>query len=107
MVTSLTVDPSRWAPPTDTITLERARAVATGVLRTVDHVVAGASTCTGSTGTGSLSTGEIAVACLLSRGHLLIDDIPGVGKTLLAQVMAAAVGGTLPPHPGHARPPAR
>ena len=37
---------------------------------------------------------ELAAACLLSRGHLLIEDIPGVGKTLLAQVVAAAVGGT-------------
>jgi MoxR-like ATPase len=37
---------------------------------------------------------EVAAACLLSRGHLLIEDIPGVGKTLLAQVIAAAVGGS-------------
>ena len=36
----------------------------------------------------------MAAACLLSSGHLLIEDIPGVGKTLLAQVVAAAVGGT-------------
>ncbi|MEZ5249739.1 MAG: AAA family ATPase [Ilumatobacteraceae bacterium] len=36
---------------------------------------------------------EIAAACVLSR-HLLIEDIPGVGKTLLAQSIAAAVGGT-------------
>ena len=38
--------------------------------------------------------GMAAAACLLSSGHLLIEDIPGVGKTLLAQVVAAAVGGT-------------
>ncbi len=37
---------------------------------------------------------EVAVATLLSGGHLLIEDIPGVGKTLLAQVMARSVGGT-------------
>ena len=36
----------------------------------------------------------IAVACLLSGGHLLIEDIPGVGKTLLAQALAASVGGS-------------
>ncbi|HWL45677.1 MAG TPA: MoxR family ATPase [Ilumatobacter sp.] len=35
-----------------------------------------------------------AVACLLSGGHLLIEDIPGVGKTLLAQALAASVGGS-------------
>lgn len=37
---------------------------------------------------------EVATACVLAGGHLLIEDIPGVGKTLLAQSMAAAVGGT-------------
>lgn len=36
----------------------------------------------------------IAVACLLAGGHLLIEDIPGVGKTLLAQALAASVGGS-------------
>lgn len=37
---------------------------------------------------------EIATACVLAGGHLLIEDIPGVGKTLLAQSLAAAIGGT-------------
>ena len=27
---------------------------------------------------------KLAVACLLARGHLLIEDIPGVGKTTLS-----------------------
>ncbi|HTR49413.1 MAG TPA: AAA family ATPase [Kofleriaceae bacterium] len=35
-----------------------------------------------------------AVATLLARGHLLIEDIPGVGKTTLARALAAALGGT-------------
>jgi MoxR-like ATPase len=35
-----------------------------------------------------------AVIALLSRGHLLIEDIPGVGKTTLARALAAALGGT-------------
>ena len=35
-----------------------------------------------------------AVVSLLSRGHLLIEDIPGVGKTTLARALAAALGGT-------------
>ena len=35
-----------------------------------------------------------AVVALLSRGHLLIEDIPGVGKTTLARALAGAVGGT-------------
>jgi len=37
---------------------------------------------------------EIAVTTLLSGGNLLIEDIPGVGKTLLAQGLTRAVGGT-------------
>ena len=37
---------------------------------------------------------EVSVATLLAGGHLLIEDLPGVGKTLLAQVLARAVGGT-------------
>jgi MoxR-like ATPase len=35
-----------------------------------------------------------AVVTLLSRGHLLIEDIPGVGKTTLARALAGALGGT-------------
>lgn len=35
-----------------------------------------------------------AIACVLSGGHLLIEDIPGVGKTLLAQAIASSVGGS-------------
>lgn len=37
---------------------------------------------------------DTALACLFSGGHLLIEDIPGVGKTLLAQALAMSVGGT-------------
>ena len=33
-----------------------------------------------------------ALIALLARGHLLIEDIPGVGKTTLARSLAAAVG---------------
>ena len=35
---------------------------------------------------------KLALACLLARGHLLIEDIPGVGKSTLAQALAAALG---------------
>jgi MoxR-like ATPase len=33
-----------------------------------------------------------AVVCLLARGHLLIEDVPGVGKTTLAQGLARSLG---------------
>lgn len=36
---------------------------------------------------------ELVLACLLSRGHLLFDDLPGLGKTTLAKALAQAVGG--------------
>jgi len=35
---------------------------------------------------------KLALACLLARGHLLIEDIPGVGKSTLAQALAGILG---------------
>ena len=35
---------------------------------------------------------RFALTCLLARGHLLIEDLPGVGKTTLAQVLARTLG---------------
>ncbi|MEN9890756.1 MAG: hypothetical protein RLY78_1051 [Pseudomonadota bacterium] len=35
---------------------------------------------------------RLALACLLARGHLLIEDLPGLGKTLLAQTLAGVLG---------------
>jgi MoxR-like ATPase len=35
---------------------------------------------------------RFALACLLARGHLLIEDMPGVGKTTLAHVLARTLG---------------
>jgi MoxR-like ATPase len=35
---------------------------------------------------------RLAVACLLARGHLLIEDLPGVGKTTLAHTLARLLG---------------
>ncbi len=35
---------------------------------------------------------RMSLACLLARGHLLIEDIPGVGKTTLAHVLAKSIG---------------
>lgn len=37
---------------------------------------------------------ELTVAGFLSGGHILIEDIPGVGKTMLARTLAISVGGT-------------
>jgi len=35
---------------------------------------------------------RLALACMLARGHLLIEDLPGVGKTTLAHVLARSLG---------------
>ncbi|OIP08102.1 MAG: AAA family ATPase [Betaproteobacteria bacterium CG2_30_68_42] len=35
---------------------------------------------------------KLALACLLAGGHLLIEDVPGVGKTTLAQALAKLLG---------------
>ena len=35
---------------------------------------------------------RLALACLIARGHLLIEDVPGVGKTTLAHALARSLG---------------
>jgi MoxR-like ATPase len=57
--------------------------LAAALIGTMDAVIA-----------GKHDVVEVSVATLLSGGHLLIEDVPGVGKTLLAQVLARSVGGT-------------
>jgi MoxR-like ATPase len=41
---------------------------------------------------GKRSQVQDCVACLLAGGHLLIEDVPGVGKTTLAHALAASLG---------------
>lgn len=47
----------------------------------------GASLC------GKADVIEFVLACLLAKGHLLIEDLPGLGKTTLAKALAHAIGG--------------
>jgi MoxR-like ATPase len=35
----------------------------------------------------------MVIACLISRGHLLFDDLPGLGKTTLAKALSRTIGG--------------
>ncbi|MFO1007789.1 MAG: MoxR family ATPase [Planctomycetaceae bacterium] len=58
-----------------TLLLQRLRTALNGVLRGKADVV------------------ENVLVCLLARGHLLLEDRPGLGKTTLAKALAAAVGG--------------
>ena len=41
---------------------------------------------------GKPKTTKLALTCLLAKGHLLIEDVPGVGKTTLAHSLANALG---------------
>ena len=59
----------------------RAQGLADQVVREVGQVILGKQT-----------EIRLAVACLLARGHLLIEDVPGVGKTLLARSLASVLG---------------
>src|ERR1044071_7124887 len=40
---------------------------------------------------GQAEVVRLSLVCLLARGHLLIEDVPGVGKTTLAQALARSV----------------
>jgi MoxR-like ATPase len=42
---------------------------------------------------GKQEVTELVLACLLARGHLLLEVLPGLGKTTLAKALATAVGG--------------
>jgi MoxR-like ATPase len=37
---------------------------------------------------------RLVITCLLAEGHLLIEDVPGVGKTSVARALAASISGT-------------
>src|SRR5258708_14414683 len=41
--------------------------------------------------TGKAEVVRLSLVCLLARGHLLIEDVPGVGKTTLAHALPRAV----------------
>lgn len=43
---------------------------------------------------GKISVVEQAVAALIAEGHLLVEDVPGVGKTMLAKSIATSIGCT-------------
>ena len=43
---------------------------------------------------GAPEAGRLVVTCLLARGHLLIEDVPGIGKTLLGIALARSIRST-------------
>jgi len=50
---------------------------------------------------GTPAAVTVSVVAALSGGHLLIEDVPGVGKTVLARTLAASLGATLSRVQGH------
>src|SRR5690606_21636225 len=42
---------------------------------------------------GKRDAAELLLAAMLAGGHVLIEDVPGVGKTTLARALARAIGG--------------
>ncbi|PKN82755.1 MAG: AAA family ATPase [Chloroflexi bacterium HGW-Chloroflexi-9] len=61
--------------------MEDPRIVADRVLDNVERVIIGKS-----------AEARLALVTLLCRGHLLIEDVPGVGKTMLARALAVSTG---------------
>lgn len=57
-------------------------------LRALEGIVASV----GTVFRGNRETIRLATTALLARGHLLFEDVPGVGKTTLARALAAALG---------------
>ena len=43
---------------------------------------------------GKADAVRLALCCLLTEGHLLIDDVPGTGKTSLAKAIAGSIAGS-------------
>jgi MoxR-like ATPase len=70
-----------------TLSATLATSIAPGKLREVEAAI-------GLSIRGKAEPVRLAMVCLLARGHLLIEDVPGVGKTTLAQSLARAVDGS-------------
>ncbi|HSG58232.1 MAG TPA: AAA family ATPase [Woeseiaceae bacterium] len=74
MSSGSTVEPIPVGKGAEKATLDQARAAIGRIILGKDEQIA------------------LALACLLARGHLLIEDLPGLGKTMLAQTLARVLG---------------
>jgi len=76
----LTLTQARWD---DTVAVQEVTNAARRLIDNIETVII-----------GKREVVELTVAGFLSGGHVLIEDIPGVGKTMLARALAKTVGGT-------------
>ena len=53
---------------------------------------------------GKAESIRLALCCLLTEGHLLIDDVPGTGKTSMAKAIAGSIAGLVEACAVHTRP---
>lgn len=74
----MTAHEVQTSPPE--LTGEEFVAATTAITEAISTVIDGKSTAV-----------RAALVCLLAEGHLLIEDVPGVGKTMLARALAAAI----------------
>src|SRR6478735_2066381 len=70
--------------PSAAMTADRFARVTDGILASVGKVI-----------DGKPDAVRSALVCLLAEGHLLIEDVPGVGKTMLARALATSVDATV------------
>ncbi|WP_422115688.1 AAA family ATPase [Brachybacterium sp. UNK5269] len=87
---------TEWPAPPDTAAESGARTVGPALTDARARVIADEAeavvTEIATVVEGKDEVARIAVLVLLAGGHLLIEDIPGVGKTMLAKALAAALG---------------
>ncbi|WP_432571442.1 AAA family ATPase [Kineococcus sp. SYSU DK005] len=77
-------DPLAGQPEDLPAALEELAATADDLARAVDRVIQGKD-----------ETVRLALTVLFAGGHLLVEDVPGVGKTMLAKTLARAIDGTV------------
>jgi MoxR-like ATPase len=63
--------------------VEQIGRAASAIVQNVEHVIR-----------GKRALIRLAVTCLLAEGHLLLEDVPGTGKTSLAKALASSIQGT-------------
>ena len=69
-----------WDEPGGALPLDEFRAASEAIMANIEQVIE-----------GKHATVRLALAVMLAEGHLLIEDVPGVGKTKLAKALARSI----------------